>query len=193
MVFSANAGFPDYKIYIFRFFFNYFLYLIQITINIRSRIMSEHSIKIVWKLQGDNFDYESYNRDHRIEFDGKNSICASAAPEFHGNPSCVNPEQAFAASIASCHMLTFLAIASKRGFVVKSYEDNASGKLGKNSAGKTAITLINLRPSVIFAKDRTPSRDVFDSMQEQAHKNCFIANSVASCVKILIEAEFRME
>src|SRR5512133_3972039 len=108
--------------------------------------MSEHLINLTWRLQTPTFDYDLYNRDHSIEFDGRNRICASAAPEFHGTPSCVNPEQAFVAALASCHMLTFLALASKKGFVVTSYDDSAVGVLGKNSSDKTAIIRIDLKP-----------------------------------------------
>ena len=150
--------------------------------------MSEHTINLSWRLQTPSFDYEQYNRYHRIEFDGRNGICASAAPEYHGSPSCVNPEQSFVAAMASCHMLTFLALASKKGFVATSYEDPAVGVLGKNNAGKTAITAINLKPVVTFNQSRAPSAEQFSQLHDRAHAGCFIANSIASCVRVEIDA-----
>ena len=149
--------------------------------------MSEHIITLNWKLQAANFDYNIYNRDHSIEFDGVNRICASAAPDYHGNSLCVNPEQSFVASLASCHMLTFLALASKKRFFVTAYTDTATGILGKNSKGKMAITRINLKPVVTFTNENCPSQEVFDQLQDRAHKGCFIANSIASCIEVTVE------
>ena len=152
--------------------------------------MSKHIVTLTWTLQTDSFDYERYNRTHSIDFEGHNRLCASAAPDFHGDPSCVNPEQSFVAALASCHMLTFLALASKKGFVVISYSDNAAGVLGKNANGKTAITHIDLKPQAVFASGYAPDEEVFNLLHDRAHKGCFIANSVASCVKVVIDARF---
>ncbi len=149
--------------------------------------MSEHIVTLNWTLQTESFDYEAYNRTHSIDFEGHNRLCASAAPDFHGDPSCVNPEQSFVAALASCHMLTFLAIASKKRFVVTSYIDNAVGVLGKNEGGKIAITQIDLKPVVTFASGKAPEEEAFKQLHDRAHKGCFIANSVASCVKVAIE------
>lgn len=152
--------------------------------------MSEHIVTLNWTLQTDSFEYEKYNRTHSIDFEGHNRLCASAAPDFHGDPSCVNPEQSFVAALASCHMLTFLALASKKGFVVNSYTDNAVGVLGKNTNGKTAITKIELKPVVTFASGRSPTQELFDQLHDRAHKGCFIANSIASCIRVGIDARF---
>ena len=149
--------------------------------------MSEHVVTLNWTLQTETFDYEAYNRTHSIDFEGHNRLCASAAPDFHGDPSCVNPEQSFVAALASCHMLTFLAIASKKKYVVTSYTDNAVGVLGRNAEGKTAITRIDLKPVVAFTSEMVPDQDTFNRMHDRAHKGCFIANSVASCVQVTVE------
>ncbi|MBN1982655.1 MAG: OsmC family protein [Chitinivibrionales bacterium] len=150
--------------------------------------MENHTVELSWMRSSEDFAYESYSRDHTWSFDGnnKNTVCASAAPQFHGNASCVNPEQAFVAAFASCLMLTFLAIASKRRFIVDSYADNASGALGENERKKTAITAVQLNPIITFAANARPTPQQFAVMIEQAHNNCFIANSVAQCVKVLI-------
>ncbi|MBN1758870.1 MAG: OsmC family protein [Chitinispirillaceae bacterium] len=155
--------------------------------------MSEHVVTLNWTLQTESFDYEAYNRTHSIDFEGHNRLCASAAPDFHGDPSCVNPEQSFVAALASCHMLTFLAIASKKKYVVTSYTDNAVGVLGKNAEGKIAITRINLTPAVTFASGKAPDQDTFHLLHDRAHKGCFIANSVASCVKVAVEGTFTVD
>ena len=132
--------------------------------------MSEHTVTLTWKLTGDSFNYDDYSRKHSVIFNGENSICASAAPEYNGDPSCVDPEQAFVSSLASCHMLTFLAIASKRKFVVTAYKDDASGELGKNQANKTAISKIILSPVVTFRNGSAPDQELFDRMMDQAHR-----------------------
>ena len=155
--------------------------------------MSEHIVTLSWKLQTASFDYDVYNRTHSIDFEGHNRLCASAAPDFHGDASCVNPEQSFVASLSSCHMLTFLALASKKGFVVTSYTDNAVGMLGKNANGKTAITQIALKPEVTFAGGKAPDADMFFRLHDRAHKGCFIANSVASCVKVVVDGKYTEE
>jgi organic hydroperoxide reductase OsmC/OhrA len=151
--------------------------------------MSEHIITLDWHLQTESFDYDLYNRTHTIIFEGTNRICASAAPEFHGDASCVNPEQSFVASLASCHMLTFLALASKKQYMVTRYRDNAMCVLGKNSINKTAITHIQLKPEVTFSAKHVPSTELFDQLQERAHKGCFIANSIASCIAVTIAGQ----
>ena len=97
--------------------------------------MSEHAISLEWIRDSLDFSYNSYSRNHVVHFGAEGKVCGSAAPEFHGDPQCLDPEQAFVMSLASCHMLTFLAIASKKGFVIDKYTDKAIGKLGKNQAG----------------------------------------------------------
>jgi len=96
------------------------------------------------------------------------------------DPASVDPEEAFIAAISSCHMLWFLSIACKRGFVVESYSDNAAGVLAKNNEGRHAITRVQLRPQVVFAGSNLPDEATFHEMHEDAHRECFIANSVRS-------------
>src|SRR5438067_4404070 len=112
--------------------------------------MSEHKITLAWQRQSADFTYTSYNRDHAWSFDGGATVAASAAPAYQGNPTLVDPEEAFVASLASCHMLTFLAIACKKRFVVDSYRDEAVGFMEKNAEGKMAITRVVLRPRIEF-------------------------------------------
>ena len=109
---------------------------------------------------------------------------ASAAPAYLGNPQLVDPEEAFIASLSSCHMLTFLAIASRKRLVVESYIDEATGWLEKNASGGLAITRVVLRPRVVFSGDKSPSPEELAQLHDQAHHACFIANSVKTEVSV---------
>ena len=146
--------------------------------------MSEHRATIVWERRSADFAYASYNREHDWRFKGGVVVPASAAPQFRGSPNCPDPEDAFVASLSSCHMLTFLAIATKQNFVVDRYEDAAVGYLGKNAQGQLAITRVELRPKIEFGADRRPDAAALSAMHDLAHHECFIANSVLTEVKV---------
>ncbi len=146
--------------------------------------MSEHKVNLRWERGNAEFSYQKYPRDHTWNFDGGHSMTASAAPAYLGNPAHVDPEEAFVASLSSCHMLTFLAIACKQKFVLDSYEDQAIGHLEKNAQGKLAITRVELRPKVSWAGESTPSPEQLERMHHAAHENCFIANSVITEVTV---------
>jgi organic hydroperoxide reductase OsmC/OhrA len=145
--------------------------------------MSEHRVRVAWERGGIDFGYESYPRDHEWSFEGGVRVPASAAPAFRGNASRVDPEAAFAAALSSCHMLTFLALASRKRLVVDRYEDDAVGFLEKNEAGKLAMTRVVLRPRIAFA-GAAPGPEVLANLHERAHRECFIANSVLTRVEI---------
>ena len=142
--------------------------------------MSEHKATISWNRAGREFTYEEYSRDHSWRFDGGTEIAGSAAPAYLGNPKLVDPEEAFVASAASCHMLTFLAIAARKRWVIERYEDAAIGTLEKNADGRLAITRIVLRPDVRFGSANPPSAREIEHAHHQAHEHCFIASSVKS-------------
>src|SRR6267143_1815538 len=140
--------------------------------------MSEHKVTLSWQRGDKPFEYQKYSRDHTWKFDGGHEMSASAAPAYLGNPANVDPEEAFVASLSSCHMLTFLAIACKQKFVLDEYTDEAVGHMEKNSEGKMAITRVELHPKIKWSGDRTPHAEELDKMHHAAHDNCFIANSV---------------
>jgi organic hydroperoxide reductase OsmC/OhrA len=148
--------------------------------------MSEHKVSVSWQRGGADFRYESYPREHDVRFEGGVTLRASAAPEYRGQLACPNPEEGLVFAASSCHMLTFLAIAAKRGLVVDSYEDHAVGVLAKNESGKLAVTRITLRPKITWG-GAAPSAETLQRMHEASHRECFIANSVKS--QIDIEAE----
>jgi organic hydroperoxide reductase OsmC/OhrA len=146
--------------------------------------MSEHKVTLKWERGGADFSYQKYPRDHTWSFDGGHTMTATAAPAYLGNPANVDPEEAFVASLASCHMLTFLAIACKQKFVLDSYEDAAVGYMENNADGKLAITRVELRPKITWTGNRRPSAEELDKMHHFAHGNCFIANSVKTNVTV---------
>ena len=140
--------------------------------------MSEHTARVQWKRQTPDFAYDTYDRTHTVTFEGGVTIKGSAAKEFLGKPEHVNPEELLAAALSSCHMLTFLAIAAKSRLVVDAYEDDAVAILGKNAAGKAAVTKTILRPKVTFAASTPVTPEKLGELHEKSHRNCFIANSV---------------
>jgi organic hydroperoxide reductase OsmC/OhrA len=146
--------------------------------------MSEYKVTLKWERGGAEFSYQKYPRDHTWSFDGGHTMTATAAPAYLGNPANVDPEEAFVASLSSCHMLTFLAIACKQKFVLDSYEDEAVGHMEKNADGKMAITRVELRPQIRWHGNRVPSAEELDKMHHSAHENCFIANSVKTDVTV---------
>lgn len=146
--------------------------------------MSEHRASVYWRRDTETFDYETYSRNHIVRFDGGIEVPASAAPDFKGDAKRLDPEKALVGALSSCHMLTFLAVASKKRMVVDEYNDNAVGHLEKNSEGKLAVTRVELFPVVKFAPGTTVTAETLGELHHKAHENCFIANSVKTAVKI---------
>ena len=142
--------------------------------------MSEHKATLKWERGDAGFGYKEYPRDHDWNFaaSGNQSLRASAATEYLGNADCVDPEEAFTASLASCHMLTFLAMASLGGFVVDSYEDEAVGFLEKGDSGKPWLARVVMHPKITFSGDKQPDADQLAKLHDKAHHECFLANSV---------------
>jgi organic hydroperoxide reductase OsmC/OhrA len=150
--------------------------------------MSEHKVNLLWNNESEDFSYKKYDRTHSWKFEGGAVVKASAAPEYLGKKEFVNPEEAFAASLASCHMLTFLALASMKRYTVEVYEDTAIAILEKNEKSRTAVTKLYLRPKVNFKGDNIPDETIINEMHQRAHTECFIANSVLT--EIIIEPVF---
>lgn len=140
--------------------------------------MSEHAAEIVWQRTTPGFSYEEYSRGHEWLFDGGPAISASAAPAYRGDPGRVDPEEALVASIASCHMLTFLALCARKRLTVDSYQDRAVGVMTKNEQGKLWVSRVDLRPKVAFAPGVVVDAQSLDALHHKAHEECFIANSV---------------
>ncbi len=146
--------------------------------------MSEHKVTTTWARTSVGFGYEEFNREHVWHFEGGQEVKASSAPDYLGKAECVDPEQAFVASLSSCHMLFVLAIASKKRLTVDRYTDDAVGFLEKNADGKMAVTRVVLRPKIVFSGEKTPTPEEVEAIHEKAHAGCFIANSVKAEVTI---------
>ncbi len=148
--------------------------------------MSSFKIHLHWKkdpLSTPLFHYEKYNRTHQIIFSGDQSLKNSSAPEYYGNEDTSNPEELLLSALSSCHMLTFLAVASKKGFIVESYDDMPIALLDKNTDGKMAVTEIFLNPVAVF-NGAPPTEEILNTIHQLAHKNCFIAQSIKCKVHI---------
>ena len=150
--------------------------------------MSEHGANVSWQRGHDeDFARGRYSRAHAWRFDGGAMVHASASPSVVPAPwsdaAGVDPEEAFVAAIASCHMLWFLSLAAERGIVVERYEDDATGTLGRVARGVMAMTEVTLRPRIVFGGD-IPDAATIATLHEEAHARCFIANSVTTNIRI---------
>jgi organic hydroperoxide reductase OsmC/OhrA len=156
--------------------------------------VSEYTADILWERSpNEDFLANRYSRRHEMRFDGGAVVAGSSSPHSVPLPmsdACaVDPEEAFVASLSSCHMLWFLAIAAKRRFCVDRYFDAAVGVMQKNAQGKVAVTRVTLRPEVVFSGERLPTRAEIEYLHHTAHDECYIANSVKS--EVVCEPVFR--
>jgi len=147
--------------------------------------MAEHHIQLSWYKGDAAFTYNDYPRNHAIAFkNGQERLTASAAPAYKGDATKADPEDLLVASLSSCHMLSFLAIASKKKVTVTSYEDDAVGFLENDSSngkgGTLWITRVILRPRVVCDADAATLAEI----HHLAHQACFIANSVKTDVRV---------
>jgi organic hydroperoxide reductase OsmC/OhrA len=153
--------------------------------------MHRYTARTEWSRNGARFSDNRYSRGHEWSFDGGIRVPASASPSIVPAPwsvaAAVDPEEALVASASSCHMLWFLSLAAKRGFVVDSYVDEAFGIMERNTDGKLAFSRITLQPSVTFGGPTYPTDEEIAFMHHDAHAECFIANSL-KC-DIVVESE----
>ncbi len=150
--------------------------------------MSEHQAIISWSRNNADFLKGKYSREHTWSFDGGATVAASASPANvpgpYANAACVDPEEAFVASISSCHMLWFLFLASKQGFDVESYRDAAVGAMTKNENGISWISSVTLNPKIVYTGAKRPSQADEQQLHHLAHEQCFIANSIKTQVSV---------
>jgi organic hydroperoxide reductase OsmC/OhrA len=143
---------------------------------------------VQWKRGDANFTDNRYSRGHVWKFDGGIEVPASSSPLVVKPPmsieQAVDPEEALVAALSSCHMLFFLALAAKRGFVVDRYDDHASGTMGTVEGQRTAMTHVTLRPRITFAGERRPTPEEMQAIHHDAHEKCYIANSVRAEISI---------
>jgi len=150
--------------------------------------MEQYCAKVVWNRGEQNFSDNKYSRGHEWKFDGGLTVPASSAPSSVPLPLSVaeniDPEEALVAALSSCHMLFFLAFASKQGFIVDSYEDNAAGIMEKNEKRRMSITRIELRPHTVFSGPTIPTPEQILALHHLSHEHCYIANSIRAEVLI---------
>ncbi|MEP6740211.1 MAG: OsmC family protein [Caldimonas sp.] len=153
--------------------------------------MSTYSAETIWS-RGDaspaDFIANRYSRRHVLRFDGGVEVPGSSSPHVvrvpYSDPAAVDPEEAFIASLSSCHMLWFLSLAAGGRFCIDRYTDSATGVMEKNEAGKLAVTVVTLHPKVEFSGESQPTRAEVEHLHHRAHEECFIANSVKSEVRV---------
>jgi organic hydroperoxide reductase OsmC/OhrA len=147
-----------------------------------------HTATVQWERGGQDFLDRRYSRGHLWRFDGGAEVRASSAPSVVPVPlsdeAGVDPEEAFVASLSSCHMLFFLDFASRAGIVVDRYEDAAEGVMGKTEAGRTFVARVTLRPALLLSGAKRPEAGELAALHHKAHEYCFIANSVLSEVVV---------
>ena len=149
--------------------------------------MASYTAHIVWERGDQDFLSGRYSRRHTMLFDGGTEVAGSSSPHVvpvpMSDPAAVDPEEAFVASLSSCHMLWFLSIAGKHKFCVDRYVDSAVGIMARNGDGKLAMTVVTLRPEVHFSGAIVPTREQILMLHHEAHDECFIANSVKTEVR----------
>ena len=150
--------------------------------------MAAHTATIAWNRTSPDFLKGRYSREHTWTFDGGLTVAASPSPSVvpapYSNPAYVDPEEAFVASIASCHMLTFLHLASRQGFQLESYKDPAVGETAKNEQGVLWVSVVTLNPQIVYGGARSPTPAEEERLHHLAHEQCFIANSVKTEIRV---------
>lgn len=150
--------------------------------------MSEHRAFISWVRTSPDFCAGRYSREHVWRFDGGVTVPASPSPSVvpqpYSNPAFVDPEEAFVAAVSSCHLLTFLYLASKQGFEVDNYSDEAVGVMTPNESGVPWVSRITLNVRIGYSGFQLPTPADEDHLHHSAHEQCFIANSIKTEIRV---------
>jgi len=146
--------------------------------------MSEYVAKLSWSLGDDELAFGKYNPNHRMSFSGGLSATMTSAPEYGGDTRYVNPEEALAAALSSCHMMTFIALAAKARWKLRKYQDRAVALLGKTDDGRTKVSEIVLHPVIEFEPGHEIAADKLSEMHERAHRYCFVANAISCEMRV---------
>ena len=148
----------------------------------------EYKATVSWKRGEAVFSDGKYSRAHQWSFDGGVTVPASSSPLSvrlpYSRADAVDPEEAFVAAVSSCHMLTFIYLGQKQGFVIDSYDDDAVGVMTKNERGKLFVSKVTLRPRIAFSGAKQPSAAELAQLHHHAHEECYIANSVLTEVVV---------
>ena len=148
----------------------------------------EYRATVTWTRGDAKFTDQRYSRGHSWSFDGGITVPGSSSPLSVRLPysvaEAVDPEEAFVAAVSSCHMLTFLYVAAKQGFVVDSYADEAVGEMTRNERGRMWVSRVTLAPAIMFSGEKRPTSEQLDELHHLAHDECYIANSIKSDVVV---------
>lgn len=148
--------------------------------------MSEYVTELSWSLGDAELVHGKYNINHRMRFSGGLTATMTSAPDYGGDPRFVNPEEALAAALSSCHMMTFLALAAKAKWKLKRYQDRAVAVLGKTADGRTRVAAITLHPVTEFEPEHEIPRNKLEEMHERAHRYCFVANALNCEMRVVL-------
>ena len=155
---------------------------------LKEKNVSEISINLSWRRNESELIPGKFSSEHDISYNDHFKVKADTAPDWGGSAENTNPEQALAASLSSCHMMTFLALAAKIKWPVSSYEDHTIAHLGKNSKLQMIVNQIDLNPKVSFDDGFDVSSEELEKMHDRAHRYCFIANTLDSGVVVNINS-----
>lgn len=143
---------------------------------------------ITWHRQDAPFVDNKYSRAHSWQFDGGVEVPASSSPHVvpppYSEPANVDPEEAYVAALASCHMFTFLWLAAGRGLVVDSYHDQPVGTMALNGQGRQSITEVTLHPRIVFGGSVPVDEAGVRHLHHEAHEQCYLANSVSTHITV---------
>ena len=149
--------------------------------------MAAYTATVTWLRGDDPFADGKYSRAHEISFDGGVTMPGSSSPHVVRLPlsreDAVDPEEMLIAALSSCHMLTFLDLARRAGFVVDAYSDAAEGVMGKDERGRLAVTQVRLNPVIVW-EGKQPAPEELRELHHKAHEACFIANSFRGDIAI---------
>ena len=148
--------------------------------------MSELSVNLNWNRKEKDLSPGKFSSEHEISYNDHFMVKADSAPDWGGSDENTNPEQALAASLSSCHMMTFLTLSAKTKWPVLSYEDHAIAHLGKNDKKQMIVNKIDLNPKVSFDNGFEVTNEELEKMHDRAHRYCFIANTLDSSVEVNI-------
>jgi organic hydroperoxide reductase OsmC/OhrA len=151
--------------------------------------MATYQVTVLWhRAEGEAFIDQRYSRAHTWRFDGGAAVSASSSPHVvripYSDPAAVDPEEAYVAALASCHMLFLLSFAARQGFRVATYTDTASGIMTDMADGRTWMSQVTLRPHIVFDGAPRPSPQELDELHHAAHAACFLANSVKTTIVV---------
>jgi organic hydroperoxide reductase OsmC/OhrA len=146
--------------------------------------MSEYVAQLSWSLGNGELAFGKYNPNHRVTFSGGLPATMTPAPDYGGDPRYVNPEEALAAALSSCHMLTFVALSAKARWKLRAYRDRAVAVLGKTEDGRTKVSEIVLHPVMEFEPGHEIAREKLEEMHERAHRYCFVANALGCEMRV---------